>query len=168
MSYLITCQNEDGGFGPQPGEDSTLASTSLAAIALAAAGMDPASQFKGEKSTADYLIESAPDLANSSNVEAHTGRYVVALVSAGLDPVDIGGTDYVEILRGILEAQRRDREGEVHLGRRLGAPGPRGRRRGRVAGGVQGRHLSERTSAPPPADGPGMAAPGARTPTPRG
>jgi len=100
VSYLITCQNEDGGFGPQPGEDSTLASTSLAAIALAAAGMDPASQFKGEKSTADYLIESAPDLANSSNVEAHTGRYVVALVSAGLDPVDIGGTDYVEILRG--------------------------------------------------------------------
>jgi len=100
VTYLMTCQNEDGGFGPQPGEDSTLASTSLAAIALAAAGMDPASQFKGEKSTADYLIESAPDLANSSNVEAHTGRYVVALVSAGLDPVDIGGTDYVEILRG--------------------------------------------------------------------
>jgi uncharacterized repeat protein (TIGR01451 family) len=100
VDYLLSCQNEDGGFGPKPGEESSLASTSLASIALAASGRDSAAQVKGDKSPADYLAENAGELASSSNVEAHTGRYVVALVSAGLDPADVGGTDYVEFLKG--------------------------------------------------------------------
>ena len=100
VSYILTCQNDDGGFAPKPGDESSLASTTLATIALDAAGKDPADQLKGEKSPADYLAENADELASSSNVEAQTGRYVVALVSAGLDPADVGGTDYVEILKG--------------------------------------------------------------------
>jgi len=99
VSYLLFCQNNDGGFAAKPGAESSLAYTSLATIALDAAGRDPAAQVKGEKSLVDYLTENAAELASSSNVEAHTGRYVVALISASLDPHDVGGSDYVELLK---------------------------------------------------------------------
>jgi hypothetical protein len=39
-----------------------------------------------------------------SNVEAQVGRYVVAVTSAGLDPGDINGKDYVQILKGFVHA----------------------------------------------------------------
>jgi len=97
--YILTCQNDDGGFAAKEGAESSLASTSLAVIALRASGRDPIAQVKGDKSPVDYLTENAADLASSSNVEAQTSRYLAALVSAGLDPTDVGGTDYVELLK---------------------------------------------------------------------
>lgn len=97
--YILTCQNDDGGFAAKEGAESSLASTSLAVIALRSSGRDPTAQLKGDESPVDYLTEHAADLAGSSNVEAQTGRYVAALVSAGIDPTDVGGTDYVELLK---------------------------------------------------------------------
>jgi len=101
LGYLLTCQNEDGGFSPKPGEESKLGTTVFATIALASAGEDVASHKVAEMSPVEYLLENSDTLeSSSSNPEAVTGRYVVALAAAGLDPHDISRTDYVEVLKG--------------------------------------------------------------------
>jgi squalene cyclase len=99
MNYLLSCQNEDGGFGANPESKSNIKDTALFTIASASIGEDPSAIAKNEKSPLDYLVENQEELNNSSNVEAQVGRYVVALASAGLDPRDINGIDYVQILK---------------------------------------------------------------------
>lgn len=99
FDYLISCQNEDGGFGPKPESESDLKETSMAVISIAAIGKDPASYVKNGKSPVDYLRENHEGLSNLTNAEAHIGRYVVAMASSGLDPSNISGKDYVKILK---------------------------------------------------------------------
>ncbi len=99
VDYLLTCQNEDGGFSPKPGAESSLSTTAFATIAFASAGEEVASHTVTEMSSLDYLLENSDSLESSYNPEAQTGRYVVALAAAGRDPHDISGTDYVEVLK---------------------------------------------------------------------
>ncbi|MEA2045362.1 MAG: prenyltransferase/squalene oxidase repeat-containing protein [Euryarchaeota archaeon] len=99
VEYLLSCQNEGGGFGPKPGSKSNIHSTAIAVMALASSGEDPANYAVDGETPLDYLVENADVLSTSSNIEAHTGRYVVALVAGGADPHDISGTDYVDVLK---------------------------------------------------------------------
>jgi squalene cyclase len=100
LNYLISCQNEDGGFGPKPESESDLKATSMAVISMAAIGEDLKAYKNNGKSPLDYLLENQEELSNLTNAEAQVGRYVVAMVSAGLDPRNISGKDYIEILKG--------------------------------------------------------------------
>lgn len=99
MDYLLSCQNEDGGFGANPQSESDIKDTSLAMIALESAGKNLSALVMNGNDPLDYLLEKQEELDNMSNVEANVGRYVVALVSAGLDPQDINGKNYVQILQ---------------------------------------------------------------------
>gem|GEM_PF-6424829 len=103
VGYILTCQNEDDGFGPKPGAESSLSTTAFAAIAFASAGEEVTSHTVARISPLDYLLENSDSLESSSNPEAQTRRYVVALAAAGLDPHDISGTDYVEVLKSYSE-----------------------------------------------------------------
>lgn len=100
LDYLISCQNDDGGFGPKPESESNLKETAMAVISIAAIGKDPESYAKNGKSPLDYLLENQEGLSNLTNAEAHIGRYVVAMALSDLDPQNISGKDYVEILKG--------------------------------------------------------------------
>ncbi len=100
LGYILSCQNDDGGFGASPGTDSEIKATAMAAIALASLGEDPSSCVKNGTSPLDYLLENEEALYNLTNSEAYVGRYVVALASSGLDPRDINDKDFVEILKG--------------------------------------------------------------------
>lgn len=99
MGYLLSCQNEDGGFGADLQSESDIKDTSLAMIALASAGKNLSALVTNGNNPLDYLLEMQEELDNLSNVEANVGRYVVALASAGLDPRDINGKSYVQILQ---------------------------------------------------------------------
>ena len=102
--YLLSCQNEDGGFGASPESASDIKATSLATIALASAGYNLSDLAMNGSTPIDYLLGRQEELDNMSNVEAQVGRYVVAVTSAGLDPGDINGKDYVQILKSFFHA----------------------------------------------------------------
>lgn len=102
VDYLLSCQNDDGGFGARPESESDIKDTSLAVIALASAGKNPSALAMNGSTPLDYLLDRQEELDNMSNVEAQVGRYVVALISAGLDPKEINGKNYVQILKGFF------------------------------------------------------------------
>jgi hypothetical protein len=110
MRYLLSCQNEDGGFGANPESESDIKDTSLAVIALASTGRNLSDFAMKENDPLTYLQENHEELDNLSNVEAQTGRYVVALASAGLDPRDVKGKNYVPILKSFIHP-----DGEVGM-----------------------------------------------------
>ena len=97
--YLLSCQNQDGGFGAALESDSDIKDTSLAAIALAAWGKNLSALAVNGTDPLQYLLSHQEELDNSSNSEAQTGRYVVALAAGGLDPRNVRGKDYVSILK---------------------------------------------------------------------
>lgn len=99
MDYLLSCQKEDGGFGSNSESVSNIKDTSLAVTALAAAGRNLSALAMNGTDPIQYLAQNDGELGNLSNVEAQTGRYVIALVSAGLDAGDINGKNYVQILK---------------------------------------------------------------------
>jgi len=103
LGYILSCQNDDGGFGSEPEAMSDIKSTAIAVIALASLGEDPGKHVRGNHSPVSYLIENQEAINNMTSVEAQYGRYVVALVSAGLNPYDVNGSNYVELLRGYCD-----------------------------------------------------------------
>jgi len=100
IGYLLSCQNQDGGFGADQEAASDIKDTSLAAIALAASGKNLSALAVNGTDPLQYLLSHQEELDNSSNSEAQTGRYVVALAAGGLDPRNVSGIDYVSILNG--------------------------------------------------------------------
>jgi len=100
IGYLLSCQNQDGGFGADQEAASDIKDTSLAAIALAASGKNLSALAVNGTDPLQYLLSHQEELDNSSNSEAQTGRYVVALAAGGLDPRNVSGIDYVSILKG--------------------------------------------------------------------
>lgn len=55
VDYLVNCQNEDGGFGYQPGQASDAASTSWVIQAITALGQQPEDWLKAGHNPFDYL-----------------------------------------------------------------------------------------------------------------
>ena len=99
VDYLLSCQNEDGGFGPKPKSTSDIKDTCMAITALASSGKNLSALVMNGTDPLQYMLENEEELGNSSNAEAQVGRYVIALASAGLDPRDINGKNYVQILK---------------------------------------------------------------------
>lgn len=96
-NFLLTCQNEDGGFGSNPGAESELVPTCQAITAMVALKKDISSLKYGNP--LKYLLANQDLLANLSNAEAQTGRFVVTLAAAGVDPHNVSGRNYVDILK---------------------------------------------------------------------
>ncbi|MBN1322950.1 MAG: DUF11 domain-containing protein [Methanotrichaceae archaeon] len=96
VNYLLSCQNEDGGFNNRPDiTTSNLIVTANTAMALALSG-DIGRATKGEKTPLDYLLENPPDENTNGG---KLGRYVMGLVASGGDPYNVGGVDFVERLK---------------------------------------------------------------------
>jgi hypothetical protein len=102
LAYLLSAQNQDGGFGSTPGQPSTPLYSAWAALALAAAGRNPAAVSHGGATVVAYMeatIGSDPGSLERAILVAH---------AAGVPPTDFGGHD-------LLAALRRDirRDGSV-------------------------------------------------------
>ena len=98
--FLLSVQNEDGGFPNGFAPESDLSTTADAVFALAAAGVDLAETFADGPNPLDYLAEQV-----ATNAEISVGqqaKIVNALVAAGVDPRDFDGQDLVAAM---LEAQ---------------------------------------------------------------
>jgi uncharacterized repeat protein (TIGR01451 family) len=95
VGYILSCQNEDGGFGNEPDSStSSIVPTANAAMALALTG-DLSRANKGGKTPLDYLVANPP---GEGVTGGSLGRYVMGIVAAGGDPRDVSGVDYVERL----------------------------------------------------------------------
>ncbi|MEU9580827.1 prenyltransferase/squalene oxidase repeat-containing protein [Streptomyces chilikensis] len=105
VDWLVSVQNEDGGWGYNPGTPSDANSTSVVIGALAAAGEEPARTVKGGKSPLDALLTFAlpcegegagafayqPDKSGEllANADA-TAAAVLGSLGAGLGGKDAG------------------------------------------------------------------------------
>jgi uncharacterized repeat protein (TIGR01451 family) len=96
VNYLLSCQNPDGGFGKGPGNSSDLLLTADVTMALVRTG-DINLAVKDGKTPLDYLIKERPQ--DSGVGAGDLGRYVMGVVAAGGDPHDLGGADYVDLLK---------------------------------------------------------------------
>jgi energy-coupling factor transport system substrate-specific component len=92
-AWLAATQNPDGGFAASPGQASSAAMTTWAALGLEAAGVNPLDVKRGGNSPIDFLrdarITSATDLQ----------RTILALEGAGIDSRSFEGRDLVAQLR---------------------------------------------------------------------
>ena len=100
VSYLLSCQNDDGGFANLPdAATSSLLPTANAVMALALTGDLDRARVAG-KIPLDYLVANPPgeDASGGS-----LGRYVMGVVAARGDPGDINGVDYAERLKKFVK-----------------------------------------------------------------
>lgn len=89
VQYLIAAQKADGGFGQQPGAQSTELFTGWSAIGLAAAGRSPLSLRRDGHTVADALEAGASTLSGSGAIE----RTILALHACGLPAATLAGRD---------------------------------------------------------------------------
>jgi len=92
--YLLSAQNQDGGFGAAPGQASTQLFSGWAALGLAAEGYNPRDVRKNGATVIDYLSAGAASASDPGSVE----RTILAVVAAGLNPASFGGHDLVAAL----------------------------------------------------------------------
>ncbi len=93
-AWLVSKQNEDGGFGASPGEESGVEMTAWAMLGLAAADRNPLDVSRGGRSPVDFLRASIDELTTSGDL----ARTILALQAAGLDPRNFKGADLVAML----------------------------------------------------------------------
>ncbi len=97
VRFLESAQNSDGGFSANgnAGEPSDPDFTPWAAIALAAAGINPQNQSKpGGESSYSYLADRASSLAATNEFE----RVLLVVDAAGTSPRDFGGVDLTQAI----------------------------------------------------------------------
>ncbi len=95
VSWLKRAQNEDGGFGTDPGTPSSPVMTGWACLGLEAAGVNPLTVKKGGKSPIDYLESEKAEIRSAGDLE----RTILVLEGAGLDSRKFAGRDLVASLR---------------------------------------------------------------------
>lgn len=94
LDYLRSVQKPDGSL-------SDFATSSWAVMAIAAAGEDPHDwKGSGGNSIIDYLIANRHllDLGKATDIE----RFILSMTSAGENPRNIGGVDYLEMLKNFF------------------------------------------------------------------
>jgi hypothetical protein len=94
LDYLRSVQKPDGSI-------SDFATSSWAVMAIVAAGEDPHSwKGSGGNSIVDYLIANRHllDLGKATDIE----RFILSMTSAGENPRNIGGVDYLETLKNFF------------------------------------------------------------------
>ncbi len=98
VRYLQSAQSSDGGFGGEAGGRSTPSFSAWAALALAAAGINPQDQaVEGGASVYTYLAEHASELKTSLEF----ARELLVVDASGTQPHDYGGVDLVSELLGL-------------------------------------------------------------------
>lgn len=100
LDWLRQQQQPDGGFAGL-GDTSDPGTSVDAALAFAAAGVDPALVTAGGPSVLAYLAEQADSYATTT---AGAAKLILAAVAAGVDPRDFGGVDLIERLLDHLDA----------------------------------------------------------------
>jgi Squalene-hopene cyclase C-terminal domain/Prenyltransferase and squalene oxidase repeat len=129
VGFLQDSQNDDGGYGGQPGAASDPMFSAWVGIGLAAAGINPLDQRApgGGRDLASYVARAGPATraADGGWVTTELERIGLVANAAGLDPRRFGGRDYV---RPLLARQRTAAWRDVAPGwfphsRRGGAPG---------------------------------------------
>jgi hypothetical protein len=107
VSYLQKVQNEDGGFGGEPGAKSDPDFSAWVALALAATGINPRDQstapqhYAAGHSVYTYLTEHSGELSSTTDFE----RELLVVDAAGTSPYEFGG---VNLVAKILQRQLPD------------------------------------------------------------
>jgi iron complex transport system substrate-binding protein len=97
LNFLRSNQLSDGSI-------SGFATSSWAAMAIAAAGEDPHDwKRSGGKSIVDYLITNRGSLDLDKALDV--ARFILAMTAADKDPRNIDGVNYVEALEGLFDGQ---------------------------------------------------------------
>jgi energy-coupling factor transport system substrate-specific component len=102
VSWLRGAQNDDGGFGFAPDQDSSPAMTGWAVLGLEAAGVNPLDLDHGDATPISYLAGNIGEITTTGDIE----RTILVLRGAGLDPRHFQGHDLVSRLLA-----RRGRDG---------------------------------------------------------
>jgi prenyltransferase beta subunit len=95
LSYLLSSQNADGGFGPAAGQPSSELYAGWAAMGLAAAGVNPQDAKHGGHSVTSYLASDVRSLSDPGSVE----RTILAARTAGISATDVGGRNLAATLQ---------------------------------------------------------------------
>ncbi len=98
-AWLVSAQNQDGGFGASPDDKSGAEMTAWAMLGLAAAGRNPLDVSRGGDTPVDFLRSSRDELTSAGDL----ARTIIALEATGIGPRDFGGVDLVARL---LEERR--------------------------------------------------------------
>ncbi len=99
VSFLVSAQNGDGGFGGAAAQPSSELYTAWSAMGLAAAGRNPASLRRGGRSVLDSLRGEVATLAGVGDAE----RTILAARACGASPYSFAGRNLVaEVLRARL------------------------------------------------------------------
>jgi energy-coupling factor transport system substrate-specific component len=101
VAWLRAAQNEDGGFGFAPGEESSPGMTGWAVLGLEAAGINPLDLDRGDATPISYLAGTVGEITTTGDIE----RTILVLRGAGLDPRRFHGHDLV---RRLLARRGRD------------------------------------------------------------
>lgn len=100
QDWLGSVQNADGGFGPSPGDESSVVTTAWAILGLAATGVNPHDlPGRGGDDPVDFLTKNADRIKSTGDL----GRTVLALNAAGDDPRRFAGRNLVAELRGRMK-----------------------------------------------------------------
>ncbi len=94
VSWLRSAQNDDGGFGPGPGEESNPGMTGWAVLGLEGAGVNPLDLDHGDATPISYLAGTVGEISSTGDLE----RTILVLRGAGLDPQHFRGHDLVQRL----------------------------------------------------------------------
>jgi hypothetical protein len=94
QSWLQRAQNDDGGWGFAPGEESSPAMTGWAVLGLEAAGVNPLDLSHGDATPISYLAGTVGEITTTGDIE----RTILVLRGAGLDPRHFQGHDLVRRL----------------------------------------------------------------------
>lgn len=100
--WLVDAQNKNGGYGTEPGAESSVGMTGWAILGLEAAGINPLDVRRSGNTPVGYLRRNAASLTSTGDLE----RTIIALVGAGIDPRSFEGRDLVKELR-----DRKNRDG---------------------------------------------------------
>jgi energy-coupling factor transport system substrate-specific component len=101
VAWLRAAQNDDGGFGFAPGEDSSQAMTGWSVLGLEAAGINPLDLDHGDATPISYLAGNLGEITTTGDIE----RTILVLRAAGLDPRHFRGHDLVS---GLLARRGKD------------------------------------------------------------
>ena len=94
VSWLRAAQNDDGGFGFAPGEESSPAMTGWAVLGLQSAGINPLDLDHGDATPISYLAGNIGEITTTGDLE----RTILLLRGSGLDPRRFQGHDLVRRL----------------------------------------------------------------------
>ncbi|HEU5421937.1 MAG TPA: prenyltransferase/squalene oxidase repeat-containing protein [Nitrolancea sp.] len=111
VAWLRQQQQPDGGFAGLNGKTDP-STTADVALALSAAGVDPAGVATSGKSVLDFLR------ANAAGYGASTGgaaKLALAAEAAGLDPRSFGGTDLIGKLQSAYDAKTGLYDAQVYV-----------------------------------------------------